>query len=68
MRFYKHFNLDFKTKHKIFIFMLDESGRFIRITERNRVNNYVVEVDLGGGEWICRTVDEALRVGKEGNF
>ena len=68
MRIYKHFDLDFKTKHKIFSFTLDESGRFIIIVERNRVNKYAVEVDLGGGHWLCRIIDEALRVGKEGNF
>ena len=36
--------------------------------EGNRVNNYVVEVDLGGGDWLSRIAEEALRVGKEGNF
>ena len=68
MRIYKHFDLDFKTKHKIFIFSLDESGSFIKITERNRANNFAVEVDLGGGDWLSRITDEAVRVGKEGNF
>ena len=68
MRIYKHFDIEFKTKHKIFIFTLDESGSFIRIVERNRSNSYVVEVDLGGGAWLCKVAEEALGKGKEGNF
>ena len=68
MRLYKHFDLDFKTKYKVFIFTLDDTGSFIRIEERNRVNSYVLEVDLGGGEWLSRIAEEAVRVGKEGNF
>lgn len=32
------------------------------------MNSYEVEVDLGGGEWLSRTAEEALRVGKEGIF
>ena len=68
MRIYKHFDLACKTKHKIFIFNLDGTGRFIGIEERNRVHCYKVEVDLGGGDWLRRTVEEVLRLGKEGNF
>ena len=63
MRIYKHFDLDFKTKFKIFIFTLDDSGRYIRIEERNRVNSYVLEVDLGGGEWLSRIAEEAFKGG-----
>ena len=36
--------------------------------ERNRLNSYVVEVDLGGGAWLSIVVEEALHSGKEGNF
>ena len=68
MRIYEHFDIEFKTKHKIFIFTLDESSSFIRIVERNRINSYVVEVDLGGGAWLRRVIEEALGLGKEGNF
>ena len=68
MRIYKHFDIEFKTKYKIFIFTLDESGSFIKIVERNRSNSYVVEVDLGGGDWLRRVVEEVVRMGKEGNF
>ena len=55
MSIYKHFDIDFKTKHKIFIFTLDASGRFIKIVERNRINSYELEVDLGGGEWLLKS-------------
>ena len=58
---------DFKTKFKTFIFTLDESGSFIRIEERNKINSYDVEVDLGG-DWLSRTVEEAVRSGKDGTF
>ena len=68
MRICKHFDVDFKTKHKIFIFTLEESGSFIRIVKRNRINSHDVEVNLGGGDWLRRVVEEALRTGKEGNF
>ena len=52
LRDYKHLDRDFRTKHKVFIFCLDESGSKINITERNRFNNFVVESDIereGGG-------------------
>ena len=68
-RVYKHFDRDFRTKHKVFIFRLGDSGDKIIITERNRFNNFVVEVDLGGeGEWLCRIAGEALRIGRKGKF
>ena len=68
MRIYKHFDIDFKTKFKSFLFTLDESGCFIRIVEKNIFNSYVLEVDLGGGDWLRRVAEEAVRVGKEGIF
>ena len=68
MRTYKHFDIDFKTKFKTFWFTLDESGSFIKIVERNKYNSYDLEFDLGGGCWLRRVVEEAVRLGKEGNF
>ena len=47
-RVYKHFDRDFRTKHKVFIFRLHDSGGKIIIIERNRFNNFDVELDLGG--------------------
>ena len=67
-RVYKHFDRDFRTKYKVFSFRLDDSGGKIIITERNRFNNFVVEFDLGGGEWLCRIASEVLRIGKKGTF
>ena len=69
LRDYKHLDRDFRTKHKVFIFCLDESGSKINITERNRFNN--IDIWLGGGggwgcDWLCRVVGEALRLGGDG--
>ena len=50
LRVYKQLDRDFRTKHKVFIFRLDDSGGKIIIIERSRFNNFVVELDhLGGG-------------------
>ena len=68
MRIYKHFDRDFKTKHKAFTFCLDEFGSKIIITERNRANKFVVEVDIRGGDWLCRVVGDALKLGRVGGF
>ena len=69
---YKHLDRDFRTKHKVFIFQLDDSGAKIIIMERNRFNSFVVEIDIWGGrgwgDWLCNVVGEALRSGKNGQF
>ena len=58
MRTYKHFDREFRTKHKAFIFCLDECESKIIVTKRNRVNQFVVEVDSRGGEWLSRVVGD----------
>ena len=68
MRDYKHLDRDFGTKHKVFIFQLDDSGGKIIITERNRFKNFVVDIDLGGGYWLSNVVGEVLRWGRNGQF
>ena len=67
-RVYKHFDRDFRTKHKVFLFRLGDSGGKIIITEKNRNKNFVIEVDLGGGEWLYRIAGEALKIGRIGTF
>ena len=61
MRDYKHLDRAFRTKHKLFSLSLDESGARIKICERNKFNSYVLEIDLGGGDWLCKVVGVALR-------
>ena len=68
MRIYKHYDRDFRTKHKAFNFCLNEFGSSIIVTERNRVNKFVVEVDIRGGEWLWRVVGDALKSGRDGDF
>ena len=65
MRDYKYRDRDFRTKHKVFIFRLDDTGGNVIITERNRFNSFVVEIDIGGGNWLCNVVGEAFKVGKD---
>lgn len=47
---------------------MDESGARIKICERNKFNSYVLEIDLGGGDWLCKVVGVALREGSYGVF
>ena len=68
MRDYSHFDRAFRTKHKSFTLRLDETGGRIKIFERNRSNNFVLEIDLGGGDWLSKVVGEALKEGRNGDF
>ena len=38
------------------------------MTERSRINIFVVEIDIGGGYWLCKAVGEAIRSGRRGKF
>lgn len=65
---YKHLSQDFITKHKIFIFKVIEAGSVARITERNRVQDFTIRLDLGGAYWLRTTIGEALETRSNGGF
>ncbi|EXB80244.1 hypothetical protein L484_025093 [Morus notabilis] len=65
---YKHCDQDFRTKHKVFILQITDYGQSIRITERNRVASFDVNLDLGGAFWLMEVVSQAADAKKDGAF
>ena len=58
---YKHFEKEFRTKHKVFYFSLVERGSVIKISEWRKNVTFSMELDLGGGAWIREVISNILR-------
>ena len=58
---YKHFEKEFRTKHKVFYFSLVDRGSVIKITEWRKNVTFSLKLDLGGAAWVREIVCSILR-------
>ena len=58
---YKHLDREFRTEHKIFLLTVENSGKSIRLVERNRVKDYDLSFELGGAHWLGDIILEAVQ-------
>ena len=57
---YKHLVREFRTEHKLFLLSVEEGGQAVKIVERNRVKDFNLSFELGGANWLCDIIVEAV--------
>ena len=57
---YKHLDREFRTEHKLFLLSVEKGGQSIKIAERNRVKDFILSFELGGANWLCDIIVEAV--------
>ena len=57
---YKHLDREFRTEHKLFLLTVERGGKSVKIVERNRVKDFILSFELGGANWLCDTILEAV--------
>ena len=65
---YKHFEKEFRTKHKVFYFSLVDRGSVIKISEWRKKVSFSMKLDLGGADWIRKVVSSTLRQNSAADF
>ena len=65
---YKHFEKEFRTKLKVFSFSLVDKGSVIKIVEWRRNVNFSFKLDLGGADWLRKSVHNILRLNPGEDF
>ena len=57
---YKHLDREFRTEHKLFLLSVDNGGHSVKLVERNRVKDFSLSFELGGANWLCNIILEAV--------
>ena len=65
---YKHLDREFRTEHKLFLLSVGKGGQSIKIVERTRVNDFILFVELGGANWLCAIILEAVEFNGNNGF
>ena len=65
---YKHFEKEFRTKHKVFYFSLVGRGSVIKINEWRKTVTFSFKLDLGGADWLREAISSILRQKPEAEF
>ena len=66
---YKHLDREFRTEHKLFLLSVEKGGHSVKIVERNRVKDFQMSFEMGGANWLCDIILEAVDyAGKNGFF
>ena len=65
---YNHLNREFRTEHKVFLLSVERGGQSVKIVERNRVKDFNLSFELGGANWLCDTILEAVEAKRKVGF
>ena len=58
--FYKHLDREFRTEHKLFLLSVEKGGQVVKIVEQNCLKDFSLSFQLGGANWLCDIILEAV--------
>ena len=57
---YKHLDREFRTEHKLFLLSVVKGGQSVKIVKRNRVKDFHMSFEIGGANWFCDIISDAV--------